>query len=320
MAGNGAQRRLPVENFDLLAAGQAAVAVAVSHDHRAAVLDELRERGVVDLAAGHDQTHTEPRLRVRLAALELGERLLEVRQDALVRAHLTHELQHVKFIARDDGVRRLAQVADLGHDAGNFVVVADRRTDRLIGDVNTVGLVQRLEHVHAQLLLIVIDGEVLVRERHVHHAHEKLRVFLLHKAEDLKMLVTAVHHLARLGREQRVEIVITALDAALENAAGVRADLARHVVRAHVDAAGVRRTQAAREAAGQVQQRLRHEIAGVAQGVFPLRLGLLYQLVVGLLQQILKIDQMLQVFHGLLPPLTVRRGSPVLHLVRPEAF
>ena len=155
-------------------------------------------------------------------------------------------------------------------------MVADRRTDRLIGDVNTVGLVQRLEHVHAQLLLIVIDGEVLVRERHVHHAHKKLRVFLLHKAENLEMLVTAVHHLARLGREQRVEIVITALDAALENAAGVRADLARHVVRAHVDAAGVRRTQAAREAAGQVQQRLRHEIAGVAQGVFPLRLGLLY--------------------------------------------
>ena len=33
-----------------------------------------------------------------------------------------------------------------------------------------------------------------------------------HKAENLEMLVTAVHHLARLGREQRVEIVITALD------------------------------------------------------------------------------------------------------------
>ena len=30
------------------------------------------------------------------------------------------------------------------------------------------------------------------------------------------MLVTAVHHLARLGREQRVEIVIAALDAAFE--------------------------------------------------------------------------------------------------------
>ena len=237
-----------------------------------------------------------------------------------MRAHLAHELDDMELITRDDGIGRLAQAADLGHDAGNFVVVADRRTDRLIGDVDAVGLVQRLEHVHAQLLLIVIDGEVLVRERHVHHAHEKLRVFLLHKAENLEMLVTAVHHLARLGREQRVEIIITALDAALEDAAGVRADLARHVVRAHVDAAGVRRTQAAREAAGQVQQRLRHEIAGVAQGVFPLRLGLLYQLVVGLLQQILKIDQMLQVFHGLLPPLTVRRGSPVLHLVRPEAF
>ena len=35
-----------------------------------------------------------------------------------------------------------------------------------------LGLIQKtkqfgLEHVHAQLLLIVIDGEVLVRERHV---------------------------------------------------------------------------------------------------------------------------------------------------------
>lgn len=67
--------------------------------------------------------------------------------------------------------------------------------------------------------------------------------FLLHKAEDIEMLVTAVHHLARLGREQRVEIVATALNAALEDAAGVGRSSARHVVRAHVDA-GVRRTQA----------------------------------------------------------------------------
>ena len=221
VAGNGAQRRLPVENFDLLAAGQAAVAIAVGHDHGAAVLDELRERRIVDLAAGHDQAHAEPRLRVRLAALELGERLLEIRQDPLVRAHLAHELDDMELITRDDGIGRLAQVADLGDDAGNFVVISDRFENRLVGDVDAVGLVQRLEHLAAQLLFIVIDGEVLVRERHVHHAHEKLRIFLLHEAEDLEMLVAAVHHLARLGREQRIEIVIAALDAALEDAAGV---------------------------------------------------------------------------------------------------
>ena len=127
----------------------------------------------------------------------------------------------MELISRDDGIGRLAQVADLGDDAGNFVVISDRFENRLVGDVDAVGRVQRLEHLHAQLLFIVIDGEVLVRERHVHHAHKKLRVFLLHKAENLEMLVTAVHHLARLGREQRIEIVIAALDAALEDAAGV---------------------------------------------------------------------------------------------------
>ena len=138
-----------------------------------------------------------------------------------MRAHLAHELDDMELITRDDGIGRLAQVADLGDDAGNFVVISDRFENRLVGDVDAVGRVQRLEHLHAQLLFIVIDGEVLVRERHVHHAHEKLRIFLLHEAEDLEMLVAAVHHLARLGREQRIEIVIAALDAALEDAAGV---------------------------------------------------------------------------------------------------
>ena len=134
------------------------------------------------------------------------------------------------------------------------------------------------------------------------------------------MLFHTLHGRAALGAEERIEVVVAALNGALEDGADIRADTAGHVVGRNVGRLAARRAQAAREAAGQVQQRLRHEIAGVAQGVFPLRLGLLYQLVVGLLQQILKIDQMLQVFHGLLPPLTVRRGSPVLHLVRPEAF
>ena len=180
-------------------------------------------------------------------------------------------------------------------------MVADRRADRLVGDVNTVGLVQRLEHVHAQLLLIVIDGEVLVRERHVHHAHEKLRIFLLHKAEDLKMLVTAVHHLARLGREQRVEIVIAALDAALQQRLAVVADEVRHIVRRDVQRPRQRCAQAHRKAVSGVEQHLRHVVAGVGQRVLPLGTRLLHERVVGALEQLFKFVKMLQVFQSTLP-------------------
>ena len=56
------------------------------------------------------------------------------------------------------------------------------------------------------------------------------------------------------------------------------------------------RCSAHREAAGQVEKYFRHEIAGIADGVFPLGLRLLDKRVVGFLKQILKVDQVLEIF------------------------
>ena len=52
-----------------------------------------------------------------------------------------------------------------------------------------------------------------------------------------------------------------------------------------------------RETSGQIEQNLRHEIAGVTQRFQALFLCLTDQLVVGLLQKVIKCDQVFQVFH-----------------------
>ena len=57
------------------------------------------------------------------------------------------------------------------------------------------------------------------------------------------------------------------------------------------DAAG--RSQSDGETARQVEKHLRHEITGIANGIFTLCLGLLYQIVICFLKEILEEDKML---------------------------
>ena len=91
----------------------------------------------------------------------------------------------------------------------------------VVGNVHAKLIVQRLEKLGFKLLLVIIDRGGGVVEGHVHHAHEEVRIVLFHKPEYLKMLVAAVHHLAGLGGQQRVEIIEAALNAALKYAARV---------------------------------------------------------------------------------------------------
>ena len=75
------------------------------------------------------------------------------------------------------------------------------------------------------------------------------------------------------------------------------ADAGGHVVGRDVGGCAARCSQSDREAAGQVEKYFRHEITGVAHRAQAVLLGLLDQLVIGFLKQILKVDQMLEIFH-----------------------
>ena len=199
----------------------------------------------------------------------------------------------MELVARYRGIGQLAQLAKLAYDVADLVVLPDRRTDGLVGNINAVDLLERLEYVPAQLIFIVLVGGLRRDEGNVHHAHEKVGVLLLDKTHDVEILMRPVHHLACFGREHGRQEVVAALHAALKNAARERAGLIGHVVCADVGVARAGGAQAHREAAAEVEQYLGDKIAGVAQRLFPIRCGLLDKLVVSFLKQILKVDEVL---------------------------
>ena len=284
--------------MNLLASRQGTVAIPICADECAAVLQQLREGRIVDLAAGHHDTHPIPELGVRFTALDLLEGLLQIGQDQRMGAHFAHQHDHMELVAGDGRIVQLAQLADLGQDPANPVVLLDGLEQCTVRGVDAVNFAERTEDPLFQLRDIVFYGGITVRERHVHHAHEKLRVLLLHELQYFKVLMPSVHHLAGLAGEQGVQIVISALDPALQDAAGIGADLAGHVVGSHIHGSGLRRAQAAGKAPRKIEQHLRNEVAGVSQRQLTFFLCFADKLVVCLLQQIFKIDQMLQVFQN----------------------
>ena len=293
VTGNGGKCALAVFYLDLLSAGQRTVAVAVGGNIYAAVLEQHCKLGVIDLGAGHDQTGAVPGLCVLSALFDLGQSIPELIYNEILRADLGNELNHMELVARYGRIIKLAQVAYLSDDAANFVVLLDRLADSFIGNVNTVDTLQRLEYMLAKLSLVMLVGCLRGHEGDIHHAHEEVRILFLDKTHNVKILMRPVHHLAGLGREHGGQEIVPALHAALKNAAGERAGFVGHVVCADV---GVRRTGSAqthREAAAEIKQHLRNEVAGVAQSLFALGGSLLDKLIVCVLKQTLKINQML---------------------------
>ena len=75
------------------------------------------------------------------------------------------------------------------------------------------------------------------------------------------------------------------------------AGTAGHVVSSNVRRSAFRCSQADSKASGQVEQNFRHEVASVAKCLLTVCLSLADQLVVGLLEQVFKCDQVFQVSH-----------------------
>ena len=129
---------------------------------------------------------------------------------------------------------------------------------------------------------------VIVDNAHILHG---VQVLLL------QMLLEAAGGGAGLCGHLGIQEVVAALQGALHQAAGVVADAGRHVVGCNIRGSAAWCSQPDREAARQIEKHFRHEIAGVANGEFSIRLSLLHQFIVGFLKQILKVDQMLEIFH-----------------------
>ena len=297
--GDGLQNVLALLERDLLAAGHRAEAVAVGHDHAAGHLEHFRELGVIDLAAGDEDARAVPRLRVGLALAQLLQRLAQVRQDEVLRARLCAQLDDVELIPRDDGVVRHAQLVHLRDDAAHLVELLDGLAQLFLREVHAVDLFERLDDLLLDLAAVVARVPLGLAQRHVEIRAEELVV--RDQLAVFKILLHAVHRRAALLPDERGDKVVAALKRTLEDALGVRARAVGHVVGGHVGVRAVRRAQTHAKAVVRIQQNLRYVRTVPCQRQPPILAGVLNQVVVCLLQQVLKIDQMLQVSHSRIP-------------------
>ena len=164
----------------------------------------------------------------------------------------------------------------------------------LVRHVDAELLVQLAQNVVTELLTVMLVVVLRPLEGHVDKFAEE--VVVLDDVHPLQMLLETAGDGAGLRGHLGVQEVEAALQSAFKQAASIVADTGGHIVGRDVRRCAARRSQSYREAAGQVEKYFRHEIAGVANGVFPLGLGLLDKCVVGFLKQILKVNQVLEIF------------------------
>ena len=122
-------------------------------------------------------------------------------------------------------------------------------------------------------------------------SYEKVR--LLVHLKDLEVLVETVHHRAGIHAGKAVEEIEAAFYASLHQSSRELAGVVGHVVGSDVDGTCSRRPQTDGEAVAYVKEHLWNVIAGVTYGQAAVSLGLFHQLVVSILKQVLKVDQML---------------------------
>ena len=212
----------------LFPAGQRAEAVAVGYHQRAAAFDELRQIGVIDLAAHDGDSGPEGGLGVGLALLQLLQRFPQVREDQVLGTGEAHQIQHMELVARDNGIFGLAHLADLADDGTDLVVLRHGLADGGIGGIHTVFLRQRIQYAAAHLFDIGIQRVVRHFVRDV--AVGDKEVGLVIHLQDLEVLHGAVHHGAGIHAGQRVQELVAALHAALHQRAGILAGVVGHVI------------------------------------------------------------------------------------------
>ena len=288
---------LGIGELYLLSAGEGAVAVAVGDHQCAAALDELDELGIVDLRADNDNADTVVLLGVGLAAFYLLKRLAQIWEDESLGAGVADQNQNGVLIAGDGRDIQLAQLAYLGEDAADLIVLAHGGADGVVRGVDAVVFVQGLQNLSGDLLADVLDAVLVVGIGNVQIAVEELVLVFALRVQDLHVLDGAVIRLADVNAYHGVEKSVAALKCALQQRPGELTAVVGHVIGGQLHRVGMWGTEPDRETVPQVQQHLRRMETGVTDGQVPLCLRFPHKLVVCVFQKILKVDQMLQFFH-----------------------
>ena len=142
-----------------------------------------------------------------------------------------------------------------------------------------------------ELLAVVLKAVLCLFERHVRELAEKVRV--LDQVHHLQMLLKPAGDGTGLGCHLRVKEIVAPLKRSFEQTAPVVAGTSGHVVGGYVRRRASGRPEPDSKTTRQVKQYLRHEIASVTQSALAFILSLLHQLIVRLLQQIFKENQVL---------------------------
>ena len=204
---------------------------------------------------------------------------------------LAHQDDDVVLVAGEGRVLQLAEVADVGDDAAEAVVLFDGGAEGRVGRVHAVVVAEGVQHLELELGLVVVQAGLVALHGRVDDGGEE--AIVLHGVQEGEVLLHALHGGTALRAEQGVEVVIAALDGTLQDAADVGTVAVGHVVGGDLGGAAVGGAEAAGEAAGQVQQHLGDIVAVISQGQLAAAHRLLHQVVVGLLQQLLEKDQVL---------------------------
>lgn len=159
----------------------------------------------------------------------------------------------------------------------------------------------RVAHVDAEMLVKGLQAMLLhlqnvVFERHFVALHGHVAVgceksFVGAAAEVLDVFGKAIHHSARFGCNQAVKEGKSAFESAFQNSAARFAENGAEIVVAHFRAGCSWRAQSDRENARQVEQRFGNLIANVTDCLSSRLLRLLDEFVVGVFQQVLKVDE-----------------------------
>ena len=145
-----------------------------------------------------------------------------------MRADLADELDNMELIAGDGRIIELAEIADLCYNAAELIVLLDSLAHCGIGNINTEALFQGLYDLEHELCLVVIEvGLVALHGRIDLRYKEAIVLDRIYKEE---VLFHTLHGSAALGAEQCAEVVVSTLDGALKNGAGIRAGAVCHVV------------------------------------------------------------------------------------------
>ena len=203
----------------------------------------------------------------------------------------------MEFIAGDHGIVRLAHIADLLHDGADLVVILDGLLHGRLGGVDTQ-ILQAVQNF-LQLHFIVVEVGGVALDGSVDDVCDERMI--LNGMEQFEVLFHTLHGGAGLDAEQGVEVVVAAFNGTLQNGTDIGAVTVGHVVGSYVGRRAVGCTQTTGEATGQVQQNFGNIVAVVTKCSISVCYGLLHELVVGFLQKIFEIDQMLEILHSFFP-------------------